>query len=43
MLRDWHAKLPDAFEVLAKLIQDESPRVRLEAITALENIPDLGV
>ena len=40
VLRDWHAKLPDAFDVLAKLVVDESPRVRLESITALENIPD---
>ena len=40
VLRDWYAQIPDALDVLAKGAQDESPRVRLEAITALENIPD---
>jgi len=40
VLRDWYAQLPDAFDLLAKGVQDESPRVRLEAITALENVPD---
>ena len=40
VLRDWHAQIPDAMDLLAKGVQDESPRVRLEAITALENIPD---
>ncbi len=38
VLRDWHASMPDALDLLVKLIGDPSPRVRLEAITTLENI-----
>jgi putative heme-binding domain-containing protein len=41
VLRDWHPRIPNALELLATLIHDESPRVRLEAICALEAIPDL--
>lgn len=40
VLRDWHKSIPNALDLLSKLIDDESPRVRLEAIVALEQIPD---
>ena len=37
----WHDLLPNTQELLAKAITDESPRVRLEAIRALAEIPSL--
>ncbi|HLX63681.1 MAG TPA: PVC-type heme-binding CxxCH protein [Planctomycetota bacterium] len=40
VLRDCHARIPDALDLLTNLIADESPRVRLEAICTLEAIPE---
>ena len=37
----WHDLLPNAQELLAKAIADENPRVRLEAIRALAELPSL--
>ena len=37
----WHDLLPDTQALLAKAIADEHPRVRLEAIRALAEIPSL--
>ena len=37
----WHDFLPNAHELLAKAIVDENPRVRLEAIRALSQLPSL--
>lgn len=35
----WHDRLPDAMERLAERVRDEHPRVRLEAVRALAQVP----
>jgi putative heme-binding domain-containing protein len=37
---DWHESLDNAFELLAPLVGDEHPRVRLEAVCVLRKIRD---
>ena len=37
---DWHARLDDPLALLAPLVVDEHPRVRLEAIRAVAVVPD---
>jgi putative heme-binding domain-containing protein len=39
VLGDWHARIPDALDLLAKRVIDEHPQVRLEAVRALGEIP----
>lgn len=41
LLRDWHKDISDALPLLAKLVRDEHPRVRLQAVIALSYIQDL--
>ena len=36
---DWAGQLSDPLQLIAPMVNDESPRVRLEAIRALANIP----
>ena len=38
VLQYWHARLPDAAELLAARVADDHPRVRLEAVHALAQI-----
>jgi putative heme-binding domain-containing protein len=40
VIGDWHARLPNALELLERRIADDYPRVRLEAVRALATIPD---
>ncbi|HEV3449129.1 MAG TPA: PVC-type heme-binding CxxCH protein [Gemmataceae bacterium] len=40
VLRYWHARLPNALELLAERITDSAPQVRLEAIRALGQVND---
>jgi putative heme-binding domain-containing protein len=40
VLRYWHDRLPDAGELLAARVADDHPRVRLEAVRALAQIPE---
>ncbi|HLJ95716.1 MAG TPA: PVC-type heme-binding CxxCH protein [Gemmataceae bacterium] len=40
VLKAWHTRLPNATELFAAGVVDEHPRVRLEAIRALGEIPD---
>jgi putative heme-binding domain-containing protein len=40
VLRHWLAEIPNARELLAKAVQDEFPRVRLEAVCALSYLPE---
>jgi putative heme-binding domain-containing protein len=37
----WHARLPNALELLARRVADDQPQVRLEAVRALAQIPDV--
>ncbi|MEW6158181.1 MAG: PVC-type heme-binding CxxCH protein [Verrucomicrobiota bacterium] len=39
VLAFWHARMPNASDLLAKAVADEHPRVRLEAVRALARIP----
>jgi putative heme-binding domain-containing protein len=39
VLLHWHDRLPNAMDWLEKLVADEHPRVRLEAVRALGQIP----
>jgi putative heme-binding domain-containing protein len=41
MLRHWATRRPDAHEQLARLVEDDHPRVRLEAVRALAHLPEL--
>lgn len=38
ILRYWNDRIPNALELMSKRINDESPRVRLEAIVALSHL-----
>jgi putative heme-binding domain-containing protein len=40
VLRYWHEQISDPFDLLAALVADEHPRVRLEAVVALSYIAD---
>ena len=40
VLRYWLPEIPNARELLAKAVQDEFPRVRLEAVCALSYLPE---
>ena len=39
VLRYWHDRVPNALELLKVQVNDEQPRVRLEALLALSDIP----
>jgi putative heme-binding domain-containing protein len=39
VLQHWHGRLPDAVEQLAARVVDDYPRVRLEAVRALGQVP----
>lgn len=40
VLSYWHDRVPDAAQLLEKMVQDEHPRARLEAVRALALIPN---
>ncbi|MAG93624.1 MAG: dehydrogenase [Planctomycetaceae bacterium] len=40
VLRYWHAEFPDRLELLATAVQDEHPRVRLEAVLTAGFVPN---
>jgi putative heme-binding domain-containing protein len=39
VLAHWHERLANPLETLARMVNDDHPRVRLEAVTALARIP----
>ena len=42
VVRHWHRRLPDPLALLAPRVRDDDPRVRLEAVRALAQIPSLA-